>query len=105
MAKLYLEEFARAGVGRNGIALPAGEEPALATQTVSIGAGSVQSSALNSKTRVVRLAVDATCSIACGSNPTATTSNRRMAANSVEFVGVTPEAVAAGFKYAVITNT
>src|SRR5262245_38533877 len=105
MATLYLTEYARSPGMRSGQALPAGEDPPLAEQTVAIGAGSTQSSALNSKTRFIRLHCDATCSVALGSNPTATTSNRRMAANSTEFVGLTREQVAAGLKVATIQNT
>jgi len=52
---------------------------------VAIGAGSVQSSAFNAKTRFVRLHADAICSIEFGTNPTAAATTARMAAGQTEF--------------------
>lgn len=100
MAKVYISEYARAGIGINGQLLAVGEEPALTTQTVAIGAGSVQSSAFNASTKFIRVHTDAICSVAFGSNPTATASTPRLAANSTEYFAVNK-----GDKIAVITNT
>lgn len=99
MAVLYISEYADLPL-HNGQLIAAGNEPSLAEQTVAIGAGSVQSAAFNAKTKFVRLHTDAICSVKFGSNPTATATTPRLAANSTEFFGVAP-----GHKVAVITNT
>lgn len=100
MAVLYISEYdAQAWDGVSNT-LPAGREPAIATQTVAIGGVSAQSAAFNAKTRFVRIHTDAICSVEFGANPTATAAKARMAANQTEFFGVNP-----GDKVAVITNT
>jgi len=80
--------------------VPVGAQPATTTQTVSIAAGSAQSSAFGPTTRMVRLHTDAICSYRFGTNPTASATTARMAANTTEYHGVR-----AGDKVAVITNT
>lgn len=100
---LYVTEFtglhaSQAGVG-SFMSVP--EAPKVAGQTVAIGGTSTQSTAFNAATRLVRVHSDAICSIEVGgTNPTATTSSQRMAANQTEFFGV-----ASGDKLAVIANT
>lgn len=101
MAKLYITEFRglqRDGANGSQSALPIGHLPSLAAQTVTIGATSAQSSALNAATTFVRIHTDAACHILAGDNPTATTSNLRMPADSTEYFAVT-----AGQKIAAIT--
>lgn len=99
MAVVYITEYARAGLTpRTGIL--AAEEPPVATQTVAITVGSVQSSVFNASTTFVRVATDAVCSVLFGANPTATSTSPRFAANSVEYFAVMP-----GQRLAVITNT
>ncbi len=100
MAVLYVSEHAELVVhqGGGGQAL---SEPPIAEQTVAIGATSAQvTNAFNAKTRFVRVHTDAICSILFGANPTATATNKRLAANQTEIFRVTP-----GHKVAVITNT
>jgi hypothetical protein len=102
MATLYILEATELKVFQ-GNNVPAVDQPPIASQTVAITGASVQSAALNSKTRIVRLHCDIACSIAVGANPTATTSTLRMPANSTEFFhlnGADP----AGVKIAVIAN-
>src|SRR5574343_1500902 len=99
MATLYISEYSQAGIAGPGM-LPVANEPGVTTQTVSIGGTTAQSSAFGATTRFVRIHTDAICSIAFGSNPTATTSKLRLAANQTEYFGVRP-----GDKVAVITNT
>lgn len=99
MAVLYIQEYDRMPTDTR-TSIPTGSEPALASQTVAIGGGSVQSAAFNTNTRFVRLHTDAICSVEFGANPTATSSKARMAANQTEFFGVK-----GGHKVAVITNT
>jgi hypothetical protein len=101
LAVLYISEFAdEAQTVRGGMAFA--QQPAIAEQTVVIGAGSLQSSAFNATTTFVRIETDAICSITFGTNPTATATKARMAAGSVEYFGVP---VGLAYKVAVITNT
>ncbi len=81
MATLYVTEYVEMAKDASGRIIPAGQEPAIATQTVAIGGSSTQSSAFNAKTKFIRVANDTqVCSIAFGANPTATASSQRMAA-------------------------
>lgn len=74
--------------------------PPLAEQTIAIGGASVQcTNAFNAKTAMIRVETDAICSIAIGTNPTATTTNMRMNAGDVEYFSVS-----ANMKIAVISN-
>lgn len=100
MAKLYINEYNdRVGNGGKEV-FQAGNEPCLAYQVINITGSSVQSSAFNSKTRLIRVHADEVCSIKISSNPTAVTTETRLAANSTEYFVVEP-----GHKIAVITNT
>jgi hypothetical protein len=102
VSTLYVSEFTDKASTIRG-AMDFGQEPAVAEQTVAIGAGSVQSNAFNAATIAVRISADAVCSIKFGTNPTASATTRRIAANVVgEYFGV-PAGQA--FKVAVITNT
>ena len=76
------------------------QEPATVIQQVNYAGGSTQSAAFRSDTRMVRLHTDSICSFLFGTNPTATTTSPRMAANQTEYFKVNP-----GFKVAAIINT
>lgn len=69
-------------------------------QLVDFTSGATQSTAFNSRSRYISISTDSVCSIAFGTNPTATTSNRRLPAN---FFGYFP--VAGGDKISIISNT
>jgi hypothetical protein len=99
MATLYISEYDRQARDPRAI-VPTGQEPAIATQTITISGVSAQSAAFNAKTTFIRVHTDAICSLVFGASPTATTSGARMAANQTEFFGVV-----GGGKLAVITNT
>ena len=110
MSTLYISEYKNLPIGTgldgagqavDGI-VPCGLEPALATQTVTVGGSSTQSNAFNAATRFVRLHTDTTCSFVIGTNPTAATTSARLYANTTEFFGVTP---GNGLKLAVIGNS
>lgn len=106
MAVVYISEYSNLAKDLKIGKVNAGVEPALATQTVAIGGASVQSAALNAKTRFVRLHTDAICSFKFGVNPTATATDARLAANTTEFFGVDQLAAEAGtLEIAIITNT
>ena len=86
--------------GRNQV-VQTGAEPALAYQQVAIAAGSTQSTAFGTATRVVRIHTDAIVRILFGVNPTAAAgTSMRLAAGSTEYFGVIP-----GQKVATITST
>jgi hypothetical protein len=97
MAVLYITEYADTTKAPGTVQV--GAEPAITNQTVAIGGTSTQSAAFNSATRMVRIHTDAICSIRFGTNPTATATTGRLAANQTEYFGVVPKD-----KVAVITN-
>ena len=102
MATLYISEFTSTSVdhGRGG---SAAYQPASFEQTITpIDGTPRQSSAFNAVTRMVRLHTDAICSIKFGTNPTAATTNARMAAGQTEYFQV-PET--GTYKVSVIANT
>ena len=101
MATLYVAEFVTIG-GTGNFPVAGAQVAPVAEQTVSIGGTSVQSSTFNANTTFVRIHTDAICSIAFGTNPTATTAKMRMAANQTEYFSVPP---GASYKVATITNT
>lgn len=84
----------------HGNPLPVVQLPPLATQKLTNGGASVQSAVFNSQTRIIGIHPDAIVSIAIGTNPTATTNDKRMAANTTEYFFVE-----AGQRVAVINNT
>lgn len=102
MAVLYITEYATIAIMQGGRVVQAPMEPPLAEQVVAIGGGSLQSIAFNAKTTFVELHTDAICSVSFGTNPTATATTRRMAANQTTDRGVP---MGQAFKVAVITNT
>lgn len=98
MAVLFITEFTNL-FQAGGQAGQMAQGSPVASQTVAIGAGSVQSAAFNAATNFIRVHTDVICSIAIGANPTASAVLTRLAANQTEYFGV-----AAGQKLAVITN-
>jgi hypothetical protein len=92
MAKAYIAEFIGVNEGSPS-------QPPIATQVITFTT-TTQSAAFNARTTLVRIHVDAISSVEFGSNPTATTSSSRLAANQTEYF-----AVSAGHKAAFITNT
>jgi len=100
MSTLYVTEVTHLGVDASGQAIMAPSMPPALEQTVAIAGQSAASNAFGGTTRFVQIHTDAICSIAFGTNPAATTSNQRLAANETRFYSVTP-----GMKVAVITNT
>lgn len=97
MATLYITEFATTQLDLNGQAAQVVEGRPIADDTVTVAGTSDQSAAFNAKTRLIRVHTDVACHILIGENPTATTSDARMAADQTEYFGVK-----AGDKIAVI---
>lgn len=103
MSTLYITEYA--AVNQNGIP----KEPKIADQAVTFTGTAGVSAAFGTNTRFVRLQPDAICSVVFSTytagaavNPTALTSNRRMAASETALIEV-PAGV--GFKVSAIANT
>jgi len=95
---LYVTEYAKIASDANGN-FAMGQEPPLADYTVAFGSSSP---AFNVATRFVRLHADSICSVLLGTNPSAATTNGRMAANQTEYRAV-PQG--SNFKVSVVTNT
>lgn len=93
MATLYISEYTQNTIDSPNVA----QEPSTATQTIAVGAGSVQSTVFRNDTKMVRLHTDTIACYAFGTNPTATTSSPRMAANQTEYFKINP-----AFKVAII---
>ena len=72
---------------------------AMVSENVTSSATSAQSTALKPTTRIVRIATDTTVRVAFGSNPTATSTDMRVLADTAEYFGVQP-----GTKVAVINE-
>jgi hypothetical protein len=86
-SKLFISEYGT--ISPN--APQAAVEPAVTDQAaVDFSAGAAQSAAFNTATRIVRLMCDTRCAVKFGSNPTATTANKPLAADAPEYFFVTP---------------
>jgi len=99
MPTLYITEYSHlVETARGRAQIPA--TPPLASQTVTIAAGTAQSAAFNVKTRIIRIHADAAANVEVGTvNPVALDTSARFAAGQTEFQGVTP-----GEKLAVKTS-
>lgn len=99
MAKIYITEHDRPSVSYGNL-MPVVKMPPIATMTAPIAGTTTQSSGFGTTTFMICIHADTICSVEFGSNPTATTSSRRIASNATEYFEVTP-----GHKVAVISNT
>lgn len=100
-SKLYVTEYSDIGQTVRGAAQLA-KEPVVAEQVVDYSGGVASSSAFNASTTYVRIHTDSICSISFGTAPTATTSMRRMPADSTEYFAVPP---GLSYKVSAISNT
>lgn len=96
---IYITEHPKPSTYQAGL-MPVAKMPAITTQKIASGGSSTQSAAFAATTYMVGIHTDAICSIEFGSNPTATTNSKRMAANTTEYFEVDP-----GLRVAVINNT
>ncbi|MFK4647217.1 hypothetical protein ABIF96_005791 [Bradyrhizobium ottawaense] len=102
MAKLYITEFADIAQTVRGAA-QVGQEPSNGTQVVDYSGGAAASNAFAATTTYVRIHTDAICSIHFSTAGTAaTTSNRRLPADTTEYFGVP---VGQSYKVSAISNT
>jgi hypothetical protein len=98
MTTLYITEYAGTLAENTQVS----HDPPLAEQTVANAGGATQSAAFNASTRLIRLHTDSICSVLIGTNPVATTSSGRMAANTTEYRGVV---AGQNMRLSVILNT
>jgi hypothetical protein len=101
MPNLYITEFSQEGVDMLGQLMPVAKAIPLAEQKL-VFSTSAQSAALQANTALVRLMADGTCSVAFGTNPTATTNNMRLVSGQAEYFAVHP---GSNLKIAAINNT
>lgn len=104
MATLYVSEYrllASVPSSTNYAPMPAQgpQEPPVAEYTVAISGSPTASQLFSGNTALLRVHTDAICSVAIGVNPTAATTNKRLAANQTEYFGVAP-----GQQISVISN-
>jgi len=88
MATLWITEYAFVATSGN-VTMPVGQEPAVATQTVSFTTAT-QSAAFNASARLVRIQSSINAYVLFGSNPTATASTTPITANQPQWFGVVP---------------
>jgi len=98
MADIFISEYARLARDADGNVIPVGKEPAIAEQTILIGA-EADSSAFNERTTLVRIHAEAACCLLFGEAPTAAITKKRMGAGATEYFGVL-----AGHKVSVIAD-
>jgi hypothetical protein len=65
-------------------------EPSVTEQTMTLSASSGQSAAFNAQTSFVMVHAQEAACLKWGTNPTAVTTNQRMAAGETRFYGVPP---------------
>lgn len=97
---LYISEYSSPGTTR-GLVVEVAQETSKDSVTADFTSAAVQSNAFAAGTNIVRLWCNVQCSVAFGTNPTATASSKPMAALTPEYF-----AVPAGqsFKVSVHTN-
>lgn len=104
MSNLSIAEYRTLGRDRSGHPLPAGEEENVTIQNLTFTTSSVQSSAFNSETKLVRIVADADSRVLFGTNPTAIASGGSasifLPAGSVEYFGVLPNMMLAAIEAA-----
>lgn len=88
MANLYVTELAGLQVTPNSNVIPAAVMPAVASQTLLIGAASVSSAAFQAPTQILRLLTEANCFVDINTTPTASTNTIPLIANIPEYVQV-----------------
>lgn len=89
MATLYIDEFDHQGVPVAGSILPCMRVPPHVEQSVTFTT-SAASAAFHERTKVIRVIADAKAHLSFGASPTATASNRYIAADSAEYFQIIP---------------
>jgi len=90
-ATCKISEYSQQIEDDSGEVTPVAREPAVTVQTVTYTT-TTQSTAFNNSTHFVRIVCDAKAHFEFGTNPTATANDPYVAADTVEYFGVTPGA-------------
>lgn len=101
MAVAYVAEFEDVGSSFLGQGVAAPMCPPIREQTVAITTVTL-GVPFQPKTKLIRINVDAICSIAIGKSPVASVTTMRMAAGATEYFSIPP---GQGFTISVISNT
>lgn len=88
MAVLNITEYSHLARDGSGALIPAGLEPGLDEQSLTIGGSSIQSAAFNANTKFIYVFAQDACALAIGVNPTAVATHKRMAAGQGLWFGV-----------------
>lgn len=88
MAVCTIREYEHVAAISNGV-LQVGQEPALATQKLSVTGTTQQSAAFSSRTKFIRVHTDVALAIDIGTNPVAV-SGEDMVGGQTEYFGVAP---------------
>lgn len=104
MATLYVSEYRSlasvpSAYNYGPQAGQAPQEPPVAEYTVNITGSPTAGQLFGGYTQMIRVHCDVVCSILIGTNPSAATTNKRLAANQTEYFGVAP-----GQRISVISN-
>lgn len=100
MARLSIREYEHISAVSRGI-VPVGEEPAVASQSLTISGTSAASAVFNVRTRFVRVHTDVNCSLDWSTAPVAVAGSCDMVAGQTEYFGVVN---ATNMKVAVISS-
>ena len=103
MATLWIKEHTRKPQMAGGPDLWA--EPAAVEQAVTISGTSAQSAAFAAQTKFITITSDSAFCYLVAANPTAATTNFRVAADQILTIAVEPAPGAAPYKIAAITTT
>jgi hypothetical protein len=103
MATLWIKEHTKKPQLSGGPDIWA--EPAAVEQAVAISGTSAQSSAFAAQTRFITITSDSAFCYLVASNPTATTSSFRVAADQILTIAVAPPSGTTPYKIAGITTT
>lgn len=103
MATLWIKEHTKKPQMAGGPDIWA--EPAAVEQNVAISGTSAQSAAFAAQTRFITITSDSAFCYLVAANPTAATTNFRVAADQILTIGVAPAPGDAPYKIAAITTT
>lgn len=89
MALAYVQEYSSLAGDVGGATVVVGREPANVVQSpVDFTSGAAASAAFDKRTKFVRIIVDTDAHVQFGSNPTATSNDMVLPADTVEYFGV-----------------
>ena len=88
MSIINVTEYKGLGRDYSSHILPAGEEPSLNSENITIEVSSNVGSTFNGETRFIRVVAEIDCRIAIGENPVADGNSVLLPAGNVEYFGI-----------------